>query len=128
VGHGETYLDPEDVLWWSKGGTLHGESPDRIAFLRQIIEEGPDKQIEPTDFGWDVTCLGRKKDYFLVYFGIHRPAIRHLFLPKENEYQIEIIDTWEMAITSLKGTFNGQCAIELPGKPYMALRIRKKAF
>jgi len=41
VGHGETYLDPQDILWWSKGGVLHGESPARIAFLRKILEEGP---------------------------------------------------------------------------------------
>src|SRR6202040_2381834 len=24
VGHGETYRDPHDILWWSKGGALHG--------------------------------------------------------------------------------------------------------
>ena len=47
VGHGETYVTenplrlPEvssDVLWWSKGGNLKGESPERIKFLRNIIE------------------------------------------------------------------------------------------
>jgi hypothetical protein len=26
AGHGETYLHPEDLLWWSKGGILRGES------------------------------------------------------------------------------------------------------
>jgi hypothetical protein len=41
VGHGETYLHPDDVLWWSKGGELHGESPARIRFLRTILEEAP---------------------------------------------------------------------------------------
>ncbi|HEX6963327.1 MAG TPA: DUF5060 domain-containing protein, partial [Lacipirellula sp.] len=35
-GHGECYLHPEDILWWSKGGVLHGESPQRIAFLRDV--------------------------------------------------------------------------------------------
>ena len=47
VGHGETYLHPEDILWWSKGGVLHGHSPARIAFLRKIIESGPAKGLEP---------------------------------------------------------------------------------
>lgn len=43
--HGEVFLDPqqenidEAVLWWAKGGSLHGESPKRIAFLRKIMEE-----------------------------------------------------------------------------------------
>lgn len=40
--HGETFLDPErDVIWWSKGGCLKGESPARIAFLRELVEELP---------------------------------------------------------------------------------------
>lgn len=44
--HGETYYNKEEVLWWSKGGKLIGESPIRIAFLKAIIDElvGP---IEP---------------------------------------------------------------------------------
>ena len=37
VGHGETYLHPEDLLCWSKDGVLRGESAPRIAFLRQIL-------------------------------------------------------------------------------------------
>lgn len=41
VGHGETYVNKEEVLWWSKGGTLKGESVPRIAFLRQIFEQAP---------------------------------------------------------------------------------------
>ena len=40
--HGETFLDPgKDILWWAKGGVLKGESPARIAFLREIIESLP---------------------------------------------------------------------------------------
>lgn len=39
--HGETYLHDHDVLWWAKGGILHGESPQRIAFLREIVEGLP---------------------------------------------------------------------------------------
>lgn len=39
--HGETFLSDDDVLWWAKGGKLKGESPRRIAFLRQIMESLP---------------------------------------------------------------------------------------
>lgn len=39
--HGETFYDDKDVLWWSKGGVLKGESPARIAFCRRIIESLP---------------------------------------------------------------------------------------
>ena len=39
--HGETFLADDEVLWWAKGGILRGESPERIAFLRKIIESIP---------------------------------------------------------------------------------------
>jgi hypothetical protein len=47
VGHGETYWNEKDVLWWSKGGELRGESVPRIAFLRQIIEGVPGLGLVP---------------------------------------------------------------------------------
>lgn len=48
--HGETFLDPEEILWWARGGKLKGQSPERIAFLRSIVEELPGP-IEPIE-GW----------------------------------------------------------------------------
>lgn len=39
--HGETFLAEDEVLWWAKGGALKGKSPERIAFLREIIESLP---------------------------------------------------------------------------------------
>lgn len=39
--HGETYYSEDEVLWWSRGGRLKGESPARIAFLRDIVETFP---------------------------------------------------------------------------------------
>ena len=39
--HGETFLPEDEVIWWAKGGVLKGESPARIAFLREIIESLP---------------------------------------------------------------------------------------
>lgn len=44
--HGETFYSEDEVLWWAKGGILKGESPVRIAFLREIVEELPG----PLDF------------------------------------------------------------------------------
>ena len=42
--HGETYMEKMDesqVLWWGKGGTLKGESPVRIAFLKELAYSMP---------------------------------------------------------------------------------------
>ena len=41
AGHGETFMDENDILWWSHGGILKGESAPRIAFLRRIMEKTP---------------------------------------------------------------------------------------
>lgn len=37
--HGETYESDDEVLWWSKGGELKGESPLRIRFLKDLMKE-----------------------------------------------------------------------------------------
>ena len=124
VGHGETYLHPEDILWWSKGGVLHGQSAARIQFLRDIMEEGPGP-IDPQNIGRGFACGGFKDEYYLAYLGPHQSAVKPLSLPEGAAYRIEIIDTWEMTITPVAGTFTGKFDLAVPAKPYMALRIRK---
>lgn len=125
VGHGETYLHPEDVLWWSKGGVLHGDSPARIAFLRQIMEAGP--AIDPRGGHWDLNQSTDPADtYRLIYFGINRPAYKDITLPDDAAYTIDVIDTWEMTVTRLEGVFSGKCRVPLPAKPYIALRLHKQ--
>lgn len=47
--HGETFMNPSDTLWWGKGGTLIGQSPARIGFLKSIINELP-SAIKPSQF------------------------------------------------------------------------------
>jgi hypothetical protein len=125
VGHGETYLHPRDVLWWSKGGVLHGQSAARIGFLRRILEEGPARGIDPVTEHWNVTCAGVAGEYYLHYFGNTQSARRFIDLPEDVEFSIETIDAWEMTITPLEGSYSGRCEVPLPGKPYIALRIRR---
>src|SRR3954449_6545548 len=71
VGHGETYLDPADVLWWSKGGVLHGQSPERIAFLRRLLEEhAPDGLNNLSTYYLGAGQPGR---YYLFYLDVNQP-------------------------------------------------------
>lgn len=51
--HGETFANDEEILWWSKGGSLHGKSPKRIEFLRGIVEALPGPLTAVTDGFWD---------------------------------------------------------------------------
>src|SRR5262245_32246537 len=69
TGHGETYRQEGDVVWWAKGGVLHGQSPPRIAFLRQVLEEGPRSGIDPIDKWQEDYSAGRRGEYYLVYLG-----------------------------------------------------------
>lgn len=124
VTHGETYLHEKDIIWWSHGGTLHGDSPARIRFLRSIVEEGPRLDQTTADFHWDASAGGIDGQYYLVYFGASRPAYRILPLPAGIEFSIELIDTWEMTLKPLPGVYKEGDRVDLPGKPYQALRIK----
>jgi hypothetical protein len=37
---------------------------------------------------------------------------------------VEVIDTWKMTVKNL-GVMRGKMRVDLPGKEYMAIRIRK---
>jgi hypothetical protein len=123
VGHGETYLDPNDVLWWSKGGVLHGESPKRIAFLRKILEAAPAEGLD--NLSTYYVGAGQAGRYYLFYFDVNQPAEYEFDLAKGAQYRAEVIDPWEMTISPVAGTFSGKFKVKLPGKPYLAMRFEK---
>lgn len=147
VGHGETYLDPSDVLWWSKGGVLRGQSPQRLAFLRQVLEESPPEGIDPIDKWQNPQYGGQPGKYYLVYLGKTQPTSWEFKLPKppqgknaledEMKFNAEVLDTWNMTVTPVPGVFTvkrktdyfygdrDDRRIALPGKPYIAIRIQR---
>ena len=130
VGHGETYMHRQDILWWSKGGELHGESPERIGFLREIIETLPIKGSFPFDGNnafMDAKGYGSYPEFGLYYFGVNQPSFREVTLPAEGKWEIEVIDTWNMTVNSLGRDFSGNCRIDLPGKERIAVLIRRAA-
>jgi hypothetical protein len=144
VGHGETYLHPKDILWWSKGGVLHGKSPARIKFLKKIIESSPTSYVDPVD-KWQYTKIaGIKHKFYIVYFGREKARAWDFCIPRGgidmpagSKFRVEVIDTWRMTIKPVKGIFETKvknrycyCAkkggrIKLPGRQYMALRITR---
>ena len=64
--------------------------------------------------------------WFLYYFGFFKPLYRTFALPEDKTYEIELIDTWDMTVTKLPGTFSGEIRVDMPEKPYMAVRMKKK--
>jgi hypothetical protein len=124
VGHGETYYDPDDeVIWWAKGGELRGTSPARIGFLTSIIKASPTAALDPLPSEWDAPWGGVAGEYVVVYFGFNRPSFRTVSLPPGRPMHVDVIDTWDMTIERLEGTFEGTFTVSLPGRQYIALRM-----
>jgi hypothetical protein len=125
AGHGETYWNRQEVLWWGKGGVLRGQSPARLAFLRQTLEGLP-WPIEPApDFGsWDRwAAADPKRTRILFYWGRKQPRYTLLSLPKGRAYRAAVLDTWAMTVTPVKGALRGQCRIELGSGTGKVLRL-----
>jgi hypothetical protein len=133
VGHGETFLAPDDVLWWARGGVLRGESPPRLAFLRKLVEQGG--TLEPVADQWPFgpsLPAARQGRSFLIYFAAHQPAVLTSSLVgrfaradaslKEARWTFEVIDPWEMTITPVPGEHQGKFRVPLPGRPHLVVR------
>ncbi len=142
-------MSPDDVLWWSKGGKLKGESPARIAFLRDILESGPD-YVETID-KWQVSNVaGKPGEYYLVYFGKQSPGEWKFQLPRRSrkapselaggmKFKVDVLDTWNMTVTPIAEPFTigelkdgeytafdvDNSTIRLSQKPWLALRITR---
>ncbi len=146
VTHGESYMfkDANDTIFWAKGGKFKGSSWKRIAFLRQIMEDCP-ASLSMADISRDNYTASAGQGYYLIYFGnemhdswlFNLPAKNREFskLKAGTKFKVEIIDTWEMTITTVPETFEtgeendyrlydkNQKKVRLPYKPFIALRI-----
>jgi hypothetical protein len=149
-GHGETYLHEDDLLWWAKGGVLRGESAPRIRFFRELLErdgvQGLTPLVPADHWEFNRVSGARDGDYRLLYFGEHQPAHWAVGLPfDDGDYELDVIDVWNMTVTRVEkgelpvspalrqrgGAIVGAepeaaFGVRLPGKPYQALRVRKR--
>ncbi|WP_233256522.1 DUF5060 domain-containing protein [Opitutus sp. ER46] len=142
VGHSETLRGAAGTSWLSAGGALVGESPARIAFLRDVLEDGPADGIEPIDPWQDPTIGGQPGEYYLVYLGREAPTSWPFHLPclgvaPGQRYRVEVLDPWAMTVTPVDGEFTVKPAdsytyvdaadrvVPLPGRAGLALRIRR---
>ncbi len=148
VGHGETYLSPDNIIWWAKGGVLKGRSPARLAFLKKVLDDSPAAGLDPIDKWQNPSIAGQASAYYLIYLGKQTPKSWEFLLPKPplatNQVPVEgmhftadVLDTWNMTIKPVPGhftlhkkdnyTYADQAgrAISLPGRPYMAIRLKR---
>jgi hypothetical protein len=133
--HGETIQNDSDtteVRWWAKGGTLIGESPERIAYFKSVIQKAPFQNMQPDllvngkaeELNNNIYILSDPGNYYLVYVANAGETIE-MDLPGNVEYKLEVMDTWNMKVIDESniqpGKFSYTSTI-----PYTALRIQKK--
>ncbi len=121
VGHGETYKHPEDILWWSKGGVLHGQSPKRIGWLKELMAQSPPfHELVPLGDDKGRFILGKAGEFYLVYCLNTLP--QKLVLPGDRPYKLDLLDPWEMTITPIGSAGPGEVTLS-PPKGDVAYRL-----
>ena len=94
--------------------------------------ETPGIGLAPAVREWDDICavpedavLAQKTGYQLYYYSFMRPSFREFHFDEETKYHAEVIDTWNMTIED-RGIHQGKFRINLPGRQFMAIRIKKE--
>ena len=132
VSHGETILKPGDELndhqqlWWSKGGVLRGKSPERIAFLKKIVEDSTFTGFTPgnnSKLAAETNNPSKPNSRVMIfYFDCHQPFSWQYDLG-HGTFKAELIDTWNMKIAELPGSYTKKCELKLIGKPWQLIRF-----
>ena len=121
VGHGETLKHPQDILWWSKGGVLHGQSPKHIQWLKDLMAQAPAfHELKPLGDAKGTFVLAKEGDYYLVYCLDQRS--QHLQLAGTRPYKVDLIDPWEMTVTPAGTASPGEYTGAAP-KPDLVYRF-----
>lgn len=121
VGHGETYKHTKDILWWSKGGELHGQSPKRIQWLKDFMARAPAfHELRPMGDGKGRFLLAKPGEYYLLYRTT--PGKQTLTLAGDRPYKVDAVDPWEMTVTPVGTAKAGEFTVSSP-KPDLAYRF-----
>ena len=96
---------------------LKGKSPERLAFLRKVLEDSPAEGINPIDKWQNPEYAGKSAEYYLVYFGKRQAdgvgvqaaesaaTGRDCRPVEEMKFTAEVLDAWNMTVTPVEGTF-----------------------
>lgn len=122
--HGETYVSPDALPMWTDAGRLRGTSPERIGFLRRLLEATGTSGLTAAVDPYYPNAFVADRIY-LWYFDEHCPAEYGFPLPEKIAFRATLIDPWTMTRTPLEGSFSGKSMIRLPGKPHQAILFEK---
>lgn len=114
ASHGESFILPNGSLHMVQGGPLRGESPPRLGFLREILDDLVIPGLDPID-KWDdpAHVAGQPRRQYVQYLA--QDAAAWTFrLPQGNKgerlevgdaFDVDVIDTWNMTVTPVGRTF-----------------------
>ncbi|WP_210480106.1 DUF4038 domain-containing protein [Naasia sp. SYSU D00948] len=147
ASHGESFENAGGSLHIVEGGTLQGESPARLAFLRRLLDEVDGPGLDPVDNWWDPAFVaGVPRKLYLQYLGRSAPDAWTFRLPQGqhgdrlevgDRFEVDVIDTWNMTVTTVPRVFelgevqrNDAFAsdpdpVRLPAGEAIALRVRR---
>jgi hypothetical protein len=115
------------VLWWAAGGTLVGESPARLGFLKEVMTSLPFQDMVPaSELVVNGTALAKPGHAYLFRFAwnpvtlIGRPS--QVRLAGADVFKVELIDPWQMKVYLLGYTGAGDQAFTMPVSPAL-LRV-----
>jgi len=133
--HGDTYRNAADnsteVRWWAKGGELVGNSPERIAYFRSVMEQAPVTEMSPemkdngdsTNLDSNIYLFYKPGEYYLAYVAESDRTLE-IDLPGDLDYHLEVIDTWNMEPV-MDSTVNAGMLSFTTALPYTLLRLTK---
>ncbi|GAA3758223.1 DUF5605 domain-containing protein [Microbacterium kribbense] len=147
ASHGESLSRNDGSLHVVAGGSLHGEAPARLGFLRDILDGLVVDGLDPID-KWDDPAFvaGAPRRQYLQYFGRSAPEQWSFRLPQGplgerlmvgDAFDVDLIDTWHMTITSAGRRFTltevaandaydrAGPPLDLPAGQALALRITR---
>jgi len=106
-GHSECLLDQgvssndqSAVLWWGKGGTLKGQSPQRIQWFKDLMAKAPDfSDLQVQSSGANISVLAKAGAYYLVYCRNTNSAT--ITLAGNSSYKVSRLDPDAMTETTV---------------------------
>ena len=125
-----SYSEARDVngkQWWLQGGKINSSNVKAIKLLNDLIKDKDGLTFMP--YTWDELCAvstseedAEVKSEYLFYYSFMAPGKRTYYIDDETDYLVEVIDTVNAEVYR-QGIHKGEFEIELPEKPYVAVRL-----
>ena len=100
-------------------------SPAGRSFQKALAMADPMEMTVLQTFEHEYKACTEDKSVILNYLYQRCEGVHRFTLPKEANYKVEVIDTWNMTRTTVNENATGVLNIDLPGKPYMAILATK---